>query len=349
MLLPEDFRLPLRCFIGGPARIFRVIIFSSRIMEQLHILVTESDTGRRLDALVPEKHPDLSRSQVQKAIKLGQVRVNGGSAKASLQVADGDLIEIDIPEPVRLEAIPQDIPLDILYEDEWVVVINKPAGMVVHPACGNYTGTLVNALLHHCTNLSGIGGVIRPGIVHRLDKGTSGVLVVAKNDTAHHSLSNQFREHTVSRKYNALVFGTWPADSGTVQSLIGRHAADRKKMSTQTHHGRNAITHWRVLESFVGLSLVEAVLETGRTHQVRVHFSSNNHPVVGDELYGADKKIKQIASKPVLDLLRTVKRPLLHAYHLTFCHPDTGAPLSFEVPLPDDFADILTPLRSWHA
>ncbi|MCX5900352.1 MAG: RluA family pseudouridine synthase [Proteobacteria bacterium] len=318
-------------------------------MEQLHIIVTASDAGRRLDALVPEKHPDLSRSQVQKAIRQGQVRVNGGSAKPSLHVADGDRIEIDIPEPVRLEATAQDIPLDVLYEDDCVVVINKPAGMVVHPACGNYTGTLVNALLHHCRNLSGIGGVIRPGIVHRLDKGTSGVLVAAKNDKAHHSLSSQFKEHTVTRKYNALVFGSWPADTGTVQSLIGRHVSDRKKMSTQTRHGRDAITHWRVLETFVGVSLVEAVLETGRTHQVRVHFSSINHPVVGDDLYGADKKMKQIASKRVLDLLRSVKRPLLHAYHLTFSHPDTGVPLSFEVPLPADFADILSLLRSWHA
>lgn len=318
-------------------------------MEQVYITVRPSDAGRRLDALVPEKHPDFSRSQVQKAIRLGQVRVNGGGAKPSLLLAEGDRIEVDIPEPVRLEAIAQDIPLEVLYEDEWVAVINKPAGMVVHPACGNYTGTLVNALLHHCTNLSGIGGVIRPGIVHRLDKGTSGVLVAAKNDKAHRSLSIQFREHTVTRKYKALVFGSWPADSGTVQSLIGRHVSDRKKMSTQTKHGRDAITHWRVLETFQGISLVEAMLETGRTHQVRVHFSSMNHPVVGDALYGADKKIKQIASKRILDLLRAVRRPLLHAYHLTFCHPDTGAPLTFEVPLPADFAEMLAQLRLWHA
>jgi 23S rRNA pseudouridine1911/1915/1917 synthase len=318
-------------------------------MEQSYITVSQSDACRRLDALIPEKYPDFSRSQIQKAIRLGQVRVNGGSAKPSLLLAEGDRIEIDRADPVPLEAIAQDIPLDILYEDEWVAVINKPAGMVVHPACGNYTGTLVNALLHHCTNLSGIGGVIRPGIVHRLDKGTSGVLVAAKNDKAHHSLSNQFREHTVTRKYNALVFGSWPSDRGTVQSLIGRHVSDRKKMSTQTKHGRHAITHWHVLETFQGVSFVEAVLETGRTHQVRVHFSSMNHPVVGDAVYGADKKIKQIASKRILDLLRTVKRPLLHAYHLTFCHPGTGAPLTFEVPLPADFADMLSQLRLWHA
>jgi 23S rRNA pseudouridine1911/1915/1917 synthase len=318
-------------------------------MEQVYIIVSASDARRRLDALVPEKYPDFSRSQVQKAIRQGQVRVNGGSAKPSLLLTEGDRIELAIPEPVPLEATAQALPLDILYQDEWVAVINKPAGMVVHPACGNYTGTLVNALLHHCKNLSGIGGIIRPGIVHRLDKGTSGVMVAAKNDKAHRSLSSQFREHTVTRKYKALVFGSLQSGSGTVQSLIGRHASDRKKMSTQTSRGRNAITHWRVLETFHGVCLAEAVLETGRTHQVRVHFSSINHPVVGDGLYGADKKIKQVASKRMLDLLRAVKRPLLHAYHLTFCHPGTGEPLAFEVPLPADFAEVLAQLRHWHA
>ena len=250
-------------------------------MEQVYITVSAADARRRLDSLVPDKYPDLSRSQVQKAIRQGQVRVNGGSSKPSLLLAEGDRIEVDIPAPVRLEALAQEIPLDILYEDQWVAVINKPAGMVVHPACGNYTGTLVNALLHHCTNLSGIGGVIRPGIVHRLDKGTSGVLVAAKNDKAHHSLSNQFREHTVTRKYKALVFGSWPADSGTVQSLIGRHISDRKKMSTQTRHGRNAITHWRVMETFQGVTLVEATLETGRTHQVQGAFFKHKPPCGG--------------------------------------------------------------------
>jgi len=318
-------------------------------MEQLHITITATDAGRRLDTLLPEKQTDFSRSRVQKAIKEGLVRVNGNNPKPSLLVVEGDRIEIDMPEPVPLEAQGEDIPLEILYEDNWVIVINKPAGMVVHPACGNYSGTLVNALLHHCTNLSGIGGVIRPGIVHRLDKGTSGVLVAAKNDKAHRHLSGQFKEHTVSRKYNALIFGTLPDKTGKIESVIGRHISDRKKMSIHTKQGRPAVTHWRVLESFTGVTLIEAELETGRTHQVRVHLSSINHPVVGDDFYGADKKIKQITAKRMLDLLRSAKRPLLHAYHLTFTHPETGRPMTFEVPAPPDFAEIIATLRAWHA
>jgi 23S rRNA pseudouridine1911/1915/1917 synthase len=318
-------------------------------MEQLHITISATDAGRRLDTLLPDKQPDFSRSQVQKAIKEGLIRVNGNIPKPSLLVADGDRIEINLPEPVPLEAQGEDIPLEILYEDDWVIVINKPAGMVVHPACGNYGGTLVNALLHHCTNLSGIGGVIRPGIVHRLDKGTSGVLVAAKNDKAHRHLSGQFKEHTVSRKYQALIFGALPEATGKIESVIGRHVSDRKKMSIHTRQGRPAVTYWRVLESFSGVSLVEAELETGRTHQVRVHLSSLNHPVVGDDIYGADKKMKQIGTKRMLDLLRSVKRPLLHAFHLTFRHPENGRPMTFEVPAPSDFSGIIETLRAWHA
>jgi 23S rRNA pseudouridine1911/1915/1917 synthase len=318
-------------------------------MKQLRVIIIATDVGRRLDRLLPEKQPDFSRSQVQKAIKDGRIRVNGSIPKPSLLVAEGDQIEIDLPEPVPLEAQGEDILLEILYEDDMVIVINKPAGMVVHPACGNYSGTLVNALLHHCTNLSGIGGVIRPGIVHRLDKGTSGVLVAAKNDKAHRHLSGQFKEHTVSRKYQALIFGALPESTGKIESPIGRHVSDRKKMSTQTKQGRTAVTHWSVIESFNGVSLVEAVLETGRTHQVRVHLSSLNHPVVGDVLYGADKKMKHIGTKRMLDLLRSVKRPLLHAFHLSFCHPENGRPMTFEVPAPPDFAVIIETLRAWHA
>lgn len=318
-------------------------------MEQLSLTITGDEAGRRLDAVLPAKHADFSRSQVQKAIKDGHIRVNGRVPKPSLLVAEGDCIEIVLPDPVPLEAQAQDIPLDVLYEDEGVIVINKPAGMVVHPACGNYTGTLVNALLHHCSNLSGIGGVVRPGIVHRLDKGTSGVLIAAKSDKAHRHLSSQFKAHTVVRKYQALVMGSLPEGAGTIQSAVGRHVADRKKMSVHSRQGRPAVTHWRVLEAFAGVSLVEASLETGRTHQVRVHLASVNHPVVGDELYGAGKKLKQVRAKPLLDLLRSAKRPLLHAYHLTFSHPDTGRPMTFEVPAPSDFADILAALRSRHA
>jgi 23S rRNA pseudouridine1911/1915/1917 synthase len=217
--------------------------------------------------------------------------------------------------------------------------------MVVHPACGNYSGTMVNALLYQCTTLSGIGGVIRPGIVHRLDKGTTGVLVVAKNDAAHQGLSEQFKQHTVVRKYSALVFGTMREASGTVSSPIGRHPADRKKMSTHTRRGRNAVTHWNVLETFDMVTLLEATLETGRTHQVRVHLASIGHPIVADEPYGGCKRLKAISFKQLQDACKAIKRPLLHAGYLQFMHPDTGAPLSFTAPLPDDFVRILNILR----
>ncbi|MEI6127847.1 MAG: RluA family pseudouridine synthase, partial [Pseudomonadota bacterium] len=205
--------------------------------------------------------------------------------------------------------------------DQWVIVVNKPAGMVVHPACGNHTGTLVNALLYHCKTLSGIGGVIRPGIVHRLDKGTTGVLVVAKNDLAHHSLSEQFKNHTVVKKYSALVFGSMEEASGTIRTPIGRHYSDRKKMSTQTRKGRDAVTHWYVKEAFDQLALLAVTIETGRTHQVRVHLSDIGHPLAGDELYGALKKIGSLHVKNVLDALKGLDRPLLHAGHLEFIHP----------------------------
>jgi 23S rRNA pseudouridine1911/1915/1917 synthase len=318
-------------------------------VEQRIYTATQADTGRRLDALLPEKYADFSRSQVQKAIKQGMITVNGKRPKPSHAVAAGDGIVIIVPEPEPAVAEAQDIPLDILHEDDDVIVINKPSGMVVHPACGNHSGTLVNALLHHCTNLSGIGGVIRPGIVHRLDKGTTGVLVAAKNDAAHRHLSGQFKLHSVIRKYTALVYGAMAGDQGTIEGAIGRHVADRKKMSVHTNRGRAAVTHWRVLESFTGVTLLEASLETGRTHQVRVHLSSQQHPVVGDDLYGADKKLKQIASKRLLDLLRSVRRPLLHAYHLTFVHPVTSRVMTFEAPLPEDFGGILAGIRGLHA
>ncbi len=318
-------------------------------MQQFKYTVTAEDAGRRLDALLPDKMPGFSRSQVHRAITQGRVRVNGKHPKPSLPAVEGDLVDIDLPEPVPLEAQAEAIALDVLYEDDWLIVINKPSGMVVHPACGNYSGTLVNALLHRCDDLSGIGGVIRPGIVHRLDKGTSGVLVAAKKDEAHRRLSDQFKEHTVTRRYHALVFGGFSESAGTIESEIGRHVSDRKKMSTRTGRGRRAVTHWRVLESYRGVTLIEASLETGRTHQVRVHLSSVNHTVVGDDLYGADKKLKQVFEKRVLDLLRSAKRPLLHAFHLAFAHPGTGAPMTFETPEPSDFSGILDSLRSMHA
>lgn len=314
-------------------------------MKRVLFTVLEADSGKRLDVVLSEQENSITRSQAQYAISQERVKVNQKSRKASYRVSTGEVVAIEIPDPVPLAAQPENIPVEVLYEDSWVIVVNKPAGMVVHPACGNYSGTLVNALLYQCTTLSGIGGVIRPGIVHRLDKGTTGVLVVAKNDTAHQGLSEQFKKHSVVRKYRTLVFGTMHDASGTIASSIGRHRADRKKMSTKTRKGKNAVTHWKVLETFDTVTLLEATLETGRTHQVRVHLASIGHPVVGDEPYGGCKRLKAITSKTLQDAFKSIKRPLLHAGCLQFMHPGTGTLLSFEAPLPDDFISVLGMLR----
>ncbi len=314
-------------------------------MEKISLEVSESDSGVRLDVFISSKGVLFSRSQVQKAIKDKRALVNLKIEKASYHVNHGDLIEIEMVEPVSIDVVPEDIKLDVLFEDDSVIVINKAAGMVVHPAAGNYTGTLVNALLYHCENLSGIGGAVRPGIVHRLDKGTTGVMVSAKNDKAHISLSRQFEEHSVKREYRALVYGLMPEDSGTIDMLIGRHNTDRKKMSTITRRGRNAVTHWEVLERFDKLSLIKAKLETGRTHQVRVHLSAIAHPIVNDLDYGTTKRLKPITEKKLLDLIKGLKRPLLHAGFLEFVHPETNEAMQFEVPLADDFLNVLNVLR----
>jgi len=314
-------------------------------MKRLQFSATAADSGQRLDSVLAGKEDVLSRSQVKQAVQDGRVRVNGALKKPSCKISSGDIIEIEIPDPVFPAAQPENIPVEVLYEDAWLIVINKPAQMVVHPACGHYTGTLVNALLHHCENLSGIGGVLRPGIVHRLDKGTTGVLVVAKNDAAHHHLSAQFQRHTVIRKYSALVFGVPGSETGTVSSPIGRHYAERKKMSTRARRGKDAVTHWRILESFDSVTLLEAQLETGRTHQVRVHLASIQHPIAGDETYGAIKRLKAVKSKTVHDLLKGLTRPMLHAGYLSFTHPETNRPVAFASSIPDDFAHVLAVLR----
>jgi len=313
-------------------------------VKRLQITVSEEDSGMRLDVLLSEKTL-LSRSQAQKAIKDKRVWVNQAVQKASYKISEADVVEVAISAPVPLPAQPENIPVEMLYEDRGIVVVNKPAGMVMHPAAGNYSGTLVNALLYHCKTLAGIGGVVRPGIVHRLDKGTSGVVVVAKNDLAHQSLSEQFKKHTVIRKYKALVFGRMDEPSGTLRSLIGRHSADRKKMSTKPKKGRAAVTHWQIEEAFDGFSLIEARLETGRTHQVRVHLASIDRPIAGDQVYGSSRRLRSVLSKPVQDALKGISRPLLHAGSLEFIHPEKRAPMSFEVPLPEDFLHVLEVLR----
>ncbi len=286
----------------------------------------------RLDIYISQKDPTITRSQAKRLIEDGHVQINGKAAlKASLEVKASDEVSFKRPKPVPTSIIAEDIPLNILYEDRDIVVVNKCSNMVVHPAAGNYTGTLVNALMHHCKDLSGIGGELRPGIVHRLDKGTSGVMVVAKNDAAHLSLSKQFKDRTTEKHYYALVQGNVKGEEGVISKPIGRHPVQRKKMSTKSRHGRVAETKYKVIERFGGkMTLVDIRLMTGRTHQIRVHFSQLGHPLVGDKLYGG--------RVPFL-------RPALHAYKLILEHPRTKERVTFEAPIPKDMDELLNELR----
>lgn len=287
----------------------------------------------RLDVYLTAELPDLSRSRIQKLITDGKVTVSGKQVKANYKVQPGDFIEVLLPEPEPVEIVAEEIPLDILYEDEDVIVINKARGMVVHPAAGNYRGTLVNALLEHCDDLSGIGGEVRPGIVHRLDKDTSGVMVVAKSDRAHASLAKQIKDRTASRKYLAIVHGNVKADQGLIDAPIGRHPTDRKKMAVTFSHSRDARTNFRVIERLGNYTLVECKLETGRTHQIRVHMSHIGHPVVGDPKYGPRTAHFAIDGQA------------LHSAKLTFSHPVSGETMTFKAPLPGDMEEILAALR----
>ncbi|OQB14048.1 MAG: Ribosomal large subunit pseudouridine synthase D [Firmicutes bacterium ADurb.Bin193] len=284
----------------------------------------------RIDRFISENVPSLSRSYAQRLIDDGFVLVDKKSVKRNYVLKSGQEIEISVPDPKPLTAQAEEIPLDILYEDDWLLVVNKPQGMVVHPAAGNFSGTLVNALISHCgDSLSQINGVIRPGIVHRLDKDTSGLLLVAKNDRAHIDLSRQIKEHTVTRKYIAIVHGNITSDCGTVDRPIGRHPTDRKKMSVSAKVSRNAVTHYRVLQRFGKYTYIECILETGRTHQIRVHLSSLGHPVLGDKVYGAKKE--------KFDL----KGQMLHAKVLGFTHPKTAEYMEFDGGVPQRFEKIL--------
>lgn len=294
------------------------------------LLIAETEASR-IDAYLAA-NTDLTRSKIQKLIKDGAVALNGKACKASSAVCAGDSIRILVPETDgdRLPE-PENIPLDVVYEDDDLAVINKPKGMVVHPAPGNPSGTLVNALLYRFQTLSGAGGEIRPGIVHRIDRMTSGLLVVAKNDFAHEALARQFAEHTAHREYLCLVHGNLKEDSGTVDAPIGRHKTDRKRMAV-TEDGRRAVTHWHVLERFGTETLLDVRLETGRTHQIRVHMAYIKHPILGDEVYGSPA--------PKLGL----NGQALHGYCLTFSHPRTGETMSFTAPLPDDFITAIVRL-----
>jgi len=296
-------------------------------------IVSPEEAGQRLDAFLTDKGAGPSRSFLQKIIADSGALVNGKTAKAGCRVLEGDKVEISIPEPRPLEVNPQDIMLDILYEDDDLIVVNKPRGLVVHPAAGNHDGTLVNALMWHCTNLSGIGGIIRPGIVHRIDKDTSGIIVAAKNDFTHLSLAAQFKEHSITRVYLAIVVGIPSADSGSINAPIGRHPSERKKMAV-VPGGRNAITHYRVVERFCRNALVEARLETGRTHQIRVHMTHIGHPLIGDITYG---KARSRCS--------TFSGQALHASILGFVHPRNGQYKEFVVEMPADMQELVARLR----
>jgi 23S rRNA pseudouridine1911/1915/1917 synthase len=305
-------------------------------------------SAERLDRFLADNLPELTRSQVKKLIDDGRVLLDGALARAGEKLKGGESLSITLPETVPAEAQPEAIPLRVLYEDRHLIVIDKPAGMVVHPAPGHQGGTLVNALLHHCQDLAGIGGELRPGIVHRLDKDTSGVMVAAKDDLTLNALARQFKAHSINRRYLALVHGLLSTDRGTVDKPIGRHTTERKKMSGKTRSGRRAVTHWRVLRRFDQdrLTLVELTLETGRTHQIRVHFSETNHPVVGDPVYGASGRTQTLTDPELRQRLLSLHRQALHARILGFIHPATSTYMEFESPLPEDLREILDYLEN---
>ena len=302
-------------------------------MDENYICITAEESGERIDALLTRTLPSLSRSQVQKLLEQGMVTLNGRELKKNFRCSAGEGYEVILPEPAELPLIPQNIPLDVVYEDEDLIVVNKARGLVVHPAPGHPDGTLVNALLYHCgDSLSGIGGQRRPGIVHRIDKDTSGLLIVAKNDFAHQGLSAQLADHSLCREYEALVRGNFKQDSGTVDKPIGRHPIDRKRMAVTDKNSKPAVTHWQLLASYRGYSHILCRLETGRIHQIRVHMASIGHPLLGDFTYGAPSPEKGLEGQ------------CLHARRLRFVHPRTGEHILLETELPAYFMDVLARL-----
>lgn len=302
--------------------------------EEVVFQITEH-AGVRIDKALAELQPDMSRSYIQKIMKEGNVTVNTKAVKANYKLEVGDTVVFPIPEPVALDILPEALDLDILYEDDDIIVINKGKGMVVHPAAGHYSGTIVNGLLHHCKGqLSGINGVMRPGIVHRIDMNTTGAIVACKNDKAHRLIAEQLKEHSITRKYNAIVLNCFNQEQGTVDAPIGRHPVERKKMAINYQNGKHAVTHYRVLENLQGkYAYIECQLETGRTHQIRVHMASIKHPLLGDDVYGPAKSPFHLQGQ------------VLHARVLGFIHPTTGKYMEFEAPLPEYFAGLLEKLR----
>ena len=302
-------------------------------MSKIELVVSEEMTGKRLDKMLSDELEDFSRNYLQQLMDEKRVSVNGKAAKASTKCKVDDVVVIEVKEAEEIEAVPQDLNLDVVYEDSDVIVINKPKGMVVHPGPGNPDGTLVNGLLYHCTDLSGINGVLRPGIVHRIDKDTTGLIVACKNDKAHESLADQLMLKTASRKYMALVHGVMPHEYGTIDAPIGRDEKDRQKMAVTAKNSKNAVTHFKVIERFEDATLLECRLETGRTHQIRVHLQYIGYPIVGDPKYSLRKTRTDTQGQ------------MLHAYELTFVHPSTNQTMTFNAPLPEVFERVLKELR----
>lgn len=302
-------------------------------MEPIRLRASEESKNQRLDAFLASSLDGLTRSQAARLIESGEVAVNGKTAGKSYKLAGGEDIAVTLPEPEPVEAVPQDIPLDVVYEDADVIVVNKPSGMVVHPAPGHPDGTLVNALLYHCAGtLSGIGGALRPGIVHRIDRDTSGLIIAAKNDAAHQYLSAQLADHTLARTYECIVVGKLREDRGTVNAPIARHPTDRKRMAVVAG-GREAVTHWEVIARYPGYTHVRCRLETGRTHQIRVHMAYIGHPILGDTVYGAKKEVPGLTGQ------------CLHAVGLRFLHPRTHEVVELSCPLPEEFTRMLQKIR----
>jgi 23S rRNA pseudouridine1911/1915/1917 synthase len=296
--------------------------------------LTADQPGERADQFLSRCLPDLSRSAAQRLLEEGLVTLAGAPVKKNYKTTPGDVLTVSLPDPAPLDAAPQDIPLDVVYEDEDVIVVNKPVGMVVHPAPGHPDGTLVNALLHHCgDSLSGINGALRPGIVHRIDRDTSGLIIAAKNDFAHLALAEQLQDHSLYREYEAVCVGGLKQDEGTISAPIARHPTARKRMAVDYLHGRSAVTHYTVLERYPGYTYLQCRLETGRTHQIRVHMAKLGHPLLGDTVYGSSKPYPGLAGQ------------CLHARRLCFTHPRTGESVTLECPLPVWFTQVLTKLR----
>ncbi|MFQ9511135.1 MAG: RluA family pseudouridine synthase [Lachnospiraceae bacterium] len=303
-------------------------------MSNTQIVVRDESEGLRIDKFLSEEMEDLTRSYIQKLLKDGMVLVNGAPVKASYKTMPMDVVSLTLPEMREPEIEAENIPLDIVYEDRDVILINKPKGMVVHPAAGHYSQTLVNALMYHCKDgLSGINGVLRPGIVHRIDMDTTGILIVCKNDLAHNCIAAQLKEHSITRRYYAIVYGDVKDEEGCVRGPIGRHPVDRKKMAINERNGKEAVTHYKVIERFGKYTWISCQLETGRTHQIRVHMSSIGHPLLGDTVYGPSKSPFHLQGQT------------LHAYVLGFVHPRTGEYMEFQADLPDYFKNLIEKLR----